>query len=49
MKELHNRVQYYRKSYLLDNAVTNSLLADFTPSPVDKAIEDTLTWYKNNL
>jgi hypothetical protein len=49
MKELQNRVQHYRESYLLDNAVTNSLLADFRPSPIDKAIEDTLAWYKNNI
>ena len=48
MKELNDRVQYYRKSPLLDNAIANSLLADFKPSPIDKAIEDTLAWYKNN-
>ena len=47
MKELSNRVRYYRESPLIDNSVTNSLLADFKPSPVDKAIEDTLSWYKN--
>ena len=48
MKELRNRVRYYREGSLLDNSVTNRLLADFKPSPVDKAIEDTLAWYKNN-
>ena len=49
MKELSNRVRYYREGPLIDNAVTNGLLADFKPSPVDKAIEETLSWYKNNL
>ena len=48
MKELSNRVRYYGESSLLNNSVTESLLADFKPSPVDKAIEDTLAWYKNN-
>ena len=48
MKELNNRVQYYRVCSPLDNSATNSLLADFKPSPIDKAIEDTLAWYKNN-
>jgi|GEM_PF-3496682 len=49
MKELHKRMHFYRVSYLLDNTIINHLFSDFKPFPIDKAIEDTLAWYKNNL
>ena len=49
IKELKNRLPFYKDSPLLDDPMTNGLLADFKPFPVDKAIEDTLAWYEKNV
>lgn len=49
MRQLNNRIRHYKEGILLDDSETSSLLTDFNPTPIDKAIENTLAWYKNNV